>query len=521
MKNISDFFILCSGANRYILDEYPSERVKFSGIGSAIFLTSIFAAVSCFFFLSYLIKTHWLYLVPMCLIWAFLIFTLDRNIIVSIRKTGNTTQEWIQALPRFILAVFIGIVIATPIEMKIFEPEINAKIEQSLDEDRQLSYKINREIYQADIERLNLEIINLKEEINQRENNLTPGIVELNKEIDEKVRRRNNLYINMIAEAEGRSATSKVGKGPVYREKREEYDKANIELQELYNIRDEQIEKNDSQLNELYTRLTSKQADLDAINNQIDQLNLSDNMVIDDAKGVEKRVKALYQLSGIHWFLTLLFILLETLPVLTKLFSRKGPYDEMLARIEYEASVNQKKIISELNDEINNLLQEIQEINKLKSQVRLSSEKAKLDAELKSNQKLLDEISTKQATLARMAINKWYKEEKDLLNSNNNHNYNYISSNSNSHSLEDKLWKKEGMSNLMYLFKDGKTTQKDLIYIDNLGNHTGKWFFGNGNSEINIHLNDMNYKYDILFVNSGCVELKEKRTGEEFKLTLA
>lgn len=517
---MSDFFILCSGANRDILEEYPGEKVKFAGTGATIFLTSIFAAVSCFFFLSYLMKTHWLILVPISLVWAFLIFTLDRNIIVSIRKTGNTSQELIQASPRFILAVFIGLVIATPIEIKIFEPEINAKIEENLKNDLRLSRQKNRAIYENDIERLNTEIGNLKEEIRQKENNLAPGLVELNKEINEKEARRNKLYNDFIAEAEGTKGTMKRGKGPVYHEKKQEYDKVNKELQELNKNREEQIGKNDSQVEALQTRLKDKKDELTAINTEISQVNKANEDVINDAKGVEKRVKALYQLSGLHWFLTLLFILLETLPVLTKLFSQKGPYDEMLQRLEYEASVNQKKIISELNDEINNLLQEIQEINKLKGQVRLSSEKAKLDAELKANQELLDDISSKQAMLAKIAIDKWYQEEREKLE--NNKTYNYTSSNFSSQaSFENKLWKKEGMPNLMYLFKDGQASPKDLIYIDDQGNHAGKWFFENGNSEINIHLNGSINRYDILSMDSDRFELKDKNTGEELKLTLA
>ena len=83
--------------------------------------------------------------------------------------------------------------------------------------------------------------------------------------------------------------------------------------------------------------------------------------------------------------ITLLFITIETAPIIVKLLSKKGPYDELLERIEYEHFLEQQKIISDKNEEINNLLVEIQSINKLKGEVRMKTEKSKLDAELQAN----------------------------------------------------------------------------------------------------------------------------------------
>ena len=122
--------------------------------------------------------------------------------------------------------------------------------------------------------------------------------------------------------------------------------------------------------------------------------------------------------------ITVLFILLETAPVTVKLLSKRGPYDEILEKIEYEIFIEQKQAISNLNDKINHLMDEIQQLNKLKGSVTIGTEKAKLDAELKANQNLLMQIAGKQEQLAQIAIDKWFNDEKSKLS--NDPNYNYV-----------------------------------------------------------------------------------------------
>src|SRR6185503_15609291 len=135
-------------------------------------------------------------------------------------------------------------------------------------------------------------------------------------------------------------------------------------------------------------------------------------------KDVLSRLRALGELksfgNSVWWaslIITILFILLECAPITVKLLSKRGPYDEILDRVEYEIYLAQQKIISDKNDEINNLLSEIKAVNKLKGEVRIKTETSKLDAELKANESLLNEIAKKQAALATIAIEKWYNDE--------------------------------------------------------------------------------------------------------------
>ena len=62
------------------------------------------------------------------LIWGTAIFNMDRYIVGSIDKQGTTNQQILQASPRILLAIMIGIVISRPLELKIFDKEIRQKL---------------------------------------------------------------------------------------------------------------------------------------------------------------------------------------------------------------------------------------------------------------------------------------------------------------------------------------------------------------------------------------------------------
>ena len=66
--------------------------------------------------------------------WGLLIFNLDRYIVATIGKGDGTSkitkEEWKIARPRLLMAILLGIVIATPLELKIFEKEIETVVER-------------------------------------------------------------------------------------------------------------------------------------------------------------------------------------------------------------------------------------------------------------------------------------------------------------------------------------------------------------------------------------------------------
>src|SRR5690606_27869306 len=118
------FFILSSDADRNLLSICTEgEQTKYAGIGATVFFTAVMAFIAGSYAL-YTVFDSALPAIAFGLVWGLLIFNLDRYIVSTMRKREKFGSEFLQALPRIVLAIIIAIVISKPLEIKIFEKEI-------------------------------------------------------------------------------------------------------------------------------------------------------------------------------------------------------------------------------------------------------------------------------------------------------------------------------------------------------------------------------------------------------------
>ncbi len=312
------FFCWCSGARLYILRKCPSDFNKYYGIGVIVFLTGVMASVSGGYAI-YTVFNSFEISIGFGILWGFLIFSIDWYLVSSLRKQQRFRKELGMALPRFVLAVLIAFVISKPLEMKLFEREIEQQIvfnqqQKAIDYQKMVSSEY------ADIEKLE----------NENES--------LRSELIKKQAQREQLFGMIITEAEGQSPTQKVGKGPVYREKKNEYDRVVAEIEQLSARNLARIEQN--------TKL-------------LDELRQQRNAIVSTAEtsyrssdGFLSRIEAMSQLSSnslsirlASLFIILLFIVIESAPIIVKLLSSRGPYDDLLEAEEYLKQVEVRKVI--------------------------------------------------------------------------------------------------------------------------------------------------------------------------------
>ncbi len=290
------FFILCSGVDHDIVYSCSNgEQNKYAGIGATVFFTAIMAFIAS----SYALFTVFdnVYTATFFgFIWGLLIFNLDRFIVSTIKKRGQFLDEFIQATPRIILAIIIAIVISKPLEIKIFEKEINTVL---LKEKNEMAMKNKKQIadyFQTDVSKNKAEIDSLKSDIKKKE-----------KEV-------NDLYATYITEAEGTAGTKKLGKGSVYKEKRMKHDAILIQLDSLKT-------KNEAKITILDKKAITLQADLD-------KKVTETQPIINSFDGLMARINALNKLPSLpSLFIMLLFLAIETSPIIAKLLSPKGEYD--------------------------------------------------------------------------------------------------------------------------------------------------------------------------------------------------
>jgi hypothetical protein len=326
---LQHFFMLCSGADTDILKTCSKgEQNKYAGIGATVFFTAVMAFIASAYALFTVFDSIYASIF-FGLIWGLLIFNLDRFIVATIKKTNNFKTEFLQATPRIILAVIIAIVISKPLEMKIFEKEIN----QVLLEEKNAMTLANKEQiatqYIPKIERLNANILALKNEI-------------ANKETE-----TNALYDTYISEAEGTAGTKLLGKGPVYKEKRDKHDAALTELQALKKSNGDKIAVLEAEIAALDLAYT------DQVSNT--------QPIIDGFDGLMARINALDKLPWLpSFFIFLLFLAIETSPIIAKLLSPKGTYDykledeESAVRTWVTQKVGQREKVLETDTQLNN-----------------------------------------------------------------------------------------------------------------------------------------------------------------------
>jgi hypothetical protein len=311
---LKQFFILCSGADKDLLKGCSEgEQTKYVGIGATVFFTAVMAFLAS----SYALFTVFDSMYPAIafgIVWSLLIFNLDRFIVSTIRKRDKIGSEFLQATPRIILAVIIAIVISKPLEIKIFEKEINTVL---LKEKNAMALNNKKEVanyFKSDLDKNKAEIDKLKSEITNKE-----------KEV-------NTLYETYITEAEGTAGTKKLGKGPVFKEKIAKHDLAKKELDTLQKTNLAKIAEMEKNTKTLQTDLDKKVSETQPI--------------IDGFDGLMARINALDKLPWLpSFFIMLLFLAIETSPIIAKLLSPKGEYDYKLEDLEtaLKATIEQDK----------------------------------------------------------------------------------------------------------------------------------------------------------------------------------
>ncbi len=127
---LNEFLWWCSGVNREILRQCPTDYAKYAGMGGTILFTALMAMLSGGYAMFYVFNNPKV-AIAFGVFWGMLIFNLDRFIVNTMYSDGKVTISWQElysGLPRIIMAIFLGIVISTPLELKIYEKSINTEI---------------------------------------------------------------------------------------------------------------------------------------------------------------------------------------------------------------------------------------------------------------------------------------------------------------------------------------------------------------------------------------------------------
>ncbi|WP_295767586.1 DUF4407 domain-containing protein [uncultured Mucilaginibacter sp.] len=326
MRKVTRFFWFCSGAHIETLKKYPIEHNRYFGIGATIFFTALFASLSGGYAMYFVFSGNTfatIFALLFGVMWGLAIFNMDRYIVSSINKQGSTNQQLLQATPRILLAIMIGMVISRPLELKIFDKEIRSKLKEAYIKGQNRKIDTLQKTYSQKYAMELNKNTDLKKEKDSLERDINRSRVQLNQEVfGDKTNQTSGITgygtyakqkeaVLQEKEARLKTVTEDLGRMEQYLGQRKDFE--GLSNTRLFN------------------------------NKQLDSLA--------DIAGFADRNWALGQLSFrqdgtrdldtymAQSFIGYLFILFECLPVFVKLMSPKGPYDVAVARLA-EANIH-------------------------------------------------------------------------------------------------------------------------------------------------------------------------------------
>ena len=368
---IMRFLWKCAGADSQIMKFAPfSDHIKAAGIGGVVLATTVMATGAMGFAMHTIFgentkhghEGNWAITIPAALVWGIIIFNLDRFIVSTVKGDGTekiTKDEFWAMLPRFLMAIIIGLTISAPLETYIFQTEITrewSRVQNKLSQNRQneLELKYSKE-----------------------NNNLDSLAKVAQKDLDSSQSRfkRNDLIVTWIVNGIN-------GYGPC---NGGENCQGNLAHREVYKSRNQaraDMEKAQTKLDDVKV---DKQKLLDKIRKEkdkeggiienskpgfLDQLMMLENLSsrgenftpvdtegrpVMEEDGTTEKVEELYGAAwGPIWLVRLLFMIVEIAPVIFKFMIWDSSYDYMKDNVAQILEAKQGISLESFPDENNN-----------------------------------------------------------------------------------------------------------------------------------------------------------------------
>ncbi len=353
IRAIGDFFAALGGTRLDLLARDPGSRTRQVTMGGVVASTGVLAALSMAFALNFAVHAPWAVAVPLGLLWGLIIINLDRLLIAGMRHGTSTGRTIALAVPRVLLALILGFVIATPLTLQIFRSEIDTEItEIHLEQAAATREQLDADPRFAELDDLE-QRIEANEQIVATDGRADPALAPVYAEVQAKQDIYNTeqakflqLQAAAIAEGDGSDGTGVAGHGPQWQEK---VDAAEAQRQvaerALTDLQDAQQAATDAEAAAVIQAQSAVDRDqplfdqLTADRNALQALHERENA---DNTGLLIRLQALSRITADNSTLGLtrlaldaLFIAIELLPVFNKVLLNLGKpsaYDELLER---------------------------------------------------------------------------------------------------------------------------------------------------------------------------------------------
>jgi hypothetical protein len=357
-----------AGVREDILDWIPEERSRYTRLGAIVLNTGILAGASMLVGLANVTGVLWVFLLPMALLWAYVIATFDGWIVAGTH--GMMTGKWRIFLPRLMISILVGAFVAEPLVLWFFHPAIGNEIPRmragDLADYRAQWIRCNPASgsQPAGCARFALNVAGSPYAVSQELHRAQQNEKALDSQIaniQNVLAQRENLARAECIGAKGPQFSGVIGEGPNCRRDRSEADQYRRDsgIADLEPMKQAGLQH----IQTLNNQLARSQQDYgteikNAINQQVAvwQNGQGRPGLLDE----ERALQLLSVQSGFvkfqQWLLRLLLIAIDSLPVITKWLSRTTFYDRLYTRqLETGSRLHEKEIgLKERGDTITN-----------------------------------------------------------------------------------------------------------------------------------------------------------------------
>lgn len=172
-SSIQYFLWLISGSEISTLKNCPNDYNRHANIGLMIFITSLFAGLTGFIAGHTFAPDNNLAVGLFAFVWAFLIFSLDRSMVNSIKKDPTIPEKsmWGYFWPRLLLAVILAFFMSIPLDHIVFKERIQYQMDINNNKDidqrtKNLASRYNVKSDSISSEKANDRADNINEELN-------------------------------------------------------------------------------------------------------------------------------------------------------------------------------------------------------------------------------------------------------------------------------------------------------------------------------------------------------------------
>jgi hypothetical protein len=238
VTNIGETLARLGGANLTVLAKVESARGRFIQMGLVLLSTAGLAVLSMSFAMTTGLHEPWWVAIPVGLGWGFVIINLDRLLIQHMKPGATLKRAIAMVVPRILIASLLGIVIATPLVLQIFQPEIAAEMSTyNLKQQNSASGTVKQSYAAQQLKTVTTQIETDKRILAGDVPNLTTpnvqaaqtALTQAQTNLTAKQKTAQQDYYKMVCELDGShcsGASGKVGPGPRYQALKRQYNTA-------------------------------------------------------------------------------------------------------------------------------------------------------------------------------------------------------------------------------------------------------------------------------------------------------